>query len=98
MLATSLLLTASVLSCCALGAGLVGSRAYAAKCKDNGDNILAMLQADMISYRREGEGIQNGYPNRCVRARGTPFFWGGVIWFFWNAVKKLHARRPVHRK
>merc|ERR1719272_295845 len=44
--------------------GLVGSRAYAAKCKTNGDNILAMLQADMIGYRKEGEGIQNGYPNR----------------------------------
>jgi len=44
--------------------GLVGSRAYAAKCKNNGDKILAMLQADMISYRKEGEGIQNGFPNR----------------------------------
>jgi Zn-dependent M28 family amino/carboxypeptidase len=28
--------------------GLVGSRAYAQACKARGDNILAMLQADMI--------------------------------------------------
>jgi len=44
--------------------GLVGSKAYAKKCKDRGDNIVAMLQADMIAFRRPTEGIQCGFPDR----------------------------------
>jgi len=44
--------------------GLIGSRAYARKCKDRNDNIIAMLQADMIAYRVGREGIQAGFPTR----------------------------------
>jgi len=44
--------------------GLVGSRAYALACKNRGDNIVAMLQADMIAFRSDREGIQNGFANR----------------------------------
>jgi len=44
--------------------GLVGSRAYAQRVKKEGMDIIAMFQADMIAYRKPGEGLQCGFPNR----------------------------------
>jgi Zn-dependent M28 family amino/carboxypeptidase len=44
--------------------GLLGSRALARRMKQNGDDILGMLQADMIAYRRPGENTQCAFPNR----------------------------------
>jgi hypothetical protein len=42
--------------------GLVGSKAYAQRCKQDGVDIVAMLQADMIAYRVPTEGIQCAFP------------------------------------
>lgn len=44
--------------------GLVGSRAEARKYKAAGIELVAMLQADMVAYRKPGEAMQVGLPNR----------------------------------
>lgn len=44
--------------------GLVGSRFYARKLKAEGADVVAMLQGDMLAFRRSGEDIQAGFPTR----------------------------------
>jgi len=44
--------------------GLYGSRAYAAKVKAEGQNIIAALNADMIGYRRPNTGVLLALVNR----------------------------------
>jgi len=44
--------------------GLLGSAAYATKLTNEGVSVIAMVNADMISYRRTGEAMQCAFPNR----------------------------------
>ncbi|RUO96923.1 hypothetical protein BC936DRAFT_141250, partial [Jimgerdemannia flammicorona] len=44
--------------------GLFGSRAYARHLRDRHANVTVMLQGDMLAYRREGEPMQCGFPER----------------------------------
>jgi len=51
-------------SWCGEEQGLVGSRAYALNARQNGVDILAMLQGDMLAYRQPGERAQCAFPDR----------------------------------
>lgn len=46
--------------------GLVGSRAYAKHCRDTNMDISAMIQGDMLAYRKPGERAQCGFPDRYL--------------------------------
>lgn len=44
--------------------GLIGSRAIAAQMAEDGENVIAMFNADMIGYAPEGDAIILAYMNR----------------------------------
>ncbi|KAG0237723.1 hypothetical protein BGW42_000129 [Actinomortierella wolfii] len=44
--------------------GLFGSAAYARYLKQNGANVITMLQGDMLAYQKPGEPIQTAFPLR----------------------------------
>jgi len=48
--------------------GLYGSRAYARELRQLNANVTLMVQADMLAYRKPGEPMQLGLPDRI----GTP--------------------------
>ncbi|KAJ3360062.1 hypothetical protein GGF32_008649 [Allomyces javanicus] len=46
--------------------GLIGSKAYARAARERGDRIIWMLQGDMLAYRKPGEPLQCGLPDRYM--------------------------------
>ncbi|UCH78092.1 MAG: M20/M25/M40 family metallo-hydrolase [Candidatus Coatesbacteria bacterium] len=68
--------------------GLKGSRAYADYCAKQGEKIVAVLNADMVSYDEE-----NGRRDDLTVGTGTNGFW---LYQYLNAVGGLYRNRLIY--
>jgi hypothetical protein len=55
--------TVQVITFCGEEQGLYGSKAYASSLQQKEANIVAMIQNDMLGYRKPGEEFQIGFPH-----------------------------------